>query len=141
MLQKKGRVISLMNPIFSGIGVNKKDKGIYHIMGGQYSAGRMVYYNEETDKYLKCKKNKIGRLVMTNWYLCQNKSCSSFSLLSATGANSMNPAEIVAADSNKGYGSYGSYGYHRNFWGYWINQAFQDVDSNVECMNKINTSL
>ena len=123
-----------MNPIFSGIGVNKKDKGIYHIMGGQYSAGRMVYYNEETDKYLKCKKNKIGRLVMTNWYLCQNKSCSSFSLLSATGANSMNPADIVAANSNS------SYGYNSNLWGYWINQAFQNVESKVECLNKINLS-
>ena len=134
MLQKKGRVFSLMNPIFSGIGVNKKDKGIYHIMGGQYSAGRMVYYNEETDKYLKCKKNKIGRLVMTNWYLCQNKSCSSFSLLSATGANSMNPADIVAANSNS------SYGYNSNLWGYWINQAFQNVESKVECLNKINLS-
>ena len=124
-----------MNPIFRGTGVKPRDRGIYQIMGGQYSAGRMVYYNQETDKYLKCRKNKM------NWYVCDDKDCSTFSLMSATGANSMDPSEIVAADSNKGYGSYGSYGYHRNFWGYWINQAFQDVDSNVECLNKINISL
>ena len=115
-----------MNPIFRGTGVKPRDRGIYQILGGQYSAGRLVYYNQETDKYLKCRKNKM------NWYVCDDKDCSTFSLMSATGANSMNPAEIVAADSNKGY---------RNFWGYWINQSFKDVDSNVECMNKINTSL
>ena len=124
-----------MNPIFRRTGVKPRDRGIYQIMGGQYSAGRMVYYNQETDKYLKCRKNKM------NWYVCDDKDCSTFSLMSATGANSMDPSEIVAADSNKGYGSYGSYGYHRNFCGYWINQAFQDVDSNVECFNKINISL
>ena len=124
-----------MNPIFRGTGVKPRDRGIYQIIGGQYSAGRLVYYNQETDKYLKCRKKKM------NWYVCDSKDCSTFSLMSATGANSMDPSEIVAADSNKGYGSYGSYGYHRNFWGYWINQAFQDVDSNVECLNKINISL
>ena len=104
-----------MSPFFnSGTGVKPKDRGIYRIMGGQYSAGRMVYYNQETDKYLKCRKDEI------NWYVCDSKDCSSFSLMSATGANSMNPAEIEAANSNS------RYGYHRHLWGYWINEDFQD---------------
>jgi len=99
----------------SGPGVQLGDAGIYNIIWGQYSFGRPVYVSGE-GKYLRIKDGHFS------WHVCAERHCSSYSLVT-TGANSMSPADPVAANG-------GSWGYEEN--GPLLSSALE-----VECLDEI----
>ena len=112
----------------------KGDSEEYNQYMGQYdaidfSAGRLVFKNEENGKFLKVKDDEV------EWHICEDLECSSGSVISSGGgANSMNPADKNAESSKKRFPNQKSWGhydgeYDNEYNGTWIN-----LNIDVECL-------
>jgi len=93
--------------------------GQFDAIKGKYSAGRMVYKNEESGKTLEVRPG------VTNWLIFDDKPGV---IASGNGANSMNPADPVAARSLRFP--------NRKSWGFGIanNEYRTNLNLSFECL-------
>merc|ERR1712064_56628 len=93
--------------------------GQFDAIKGKYSAGRMVYKNEESGKTLEVRPG------VTNWFISDDKPGL---IASGNGANSMNPADPVAARSLRFP--------NRKSWGFGIgnNEYWTNLNLSFECL-------